>query len=264
MHLEISIGCTGWGYDGWIGTFYPKSLAKSDFLKHYSSIFDTTEINSTFYAVPNSAMTKKWYADTPNHFKFTAKLPQIITHDSRLGNLSVLESFLQSVKFLGSKFLFTLVQLPPSLSFDEAKPKLESLASYFPSNDFVLEGRHKSWFSDSAIKYLSDKKICLAWSDVAGVENPAPITSDHIYLRLIGDRTIPEAEFGRLQKDMTSQMKSWIEKLNKIQDKIPHAMILANNRYEGFGPATANKLRLLLGLDELSFADKKQRTLFQS
>ncbi len=263
--MEISIGCTGWGYDGWIGPFYPKNMPKSEFLKHYSSIFDTTEINSTFYAIPNQAVAKKWHADTPNHFKFTAKLPQIITHQNRLGTLSPhLEQFLQSVKPLGSKFLSSVVQLPPSLSFDEAKPKLEQLQSYFPENNFVIEGRHMSWFSDSATRYLSEKNICLVWSDVVGVENPAPITSDHIYLRLIGDRSISEKDFGRLQKDRSIQMKSWIEKLRKIEDRISYVMILANNRYEGFGPATANKLRLLLGLDQLSFADKKQRTLFQS
>lgn len=263
--MEISIGCTGWGYDGWVGPFYPKNMPKSEFLRHYSSIFDTTEINSTFYAIPNQSITKKWHADTPNHFKFTAKLPQIITHENRLSTMSpYLEQFLQSVKPLGTKFLSSVVQLPPSISFDEAKPKLEELQSYFPENNFVIEGRHKSWFSDSTITYLSEKNICLVWSDVAGVENSAPIITDHIYLRLIGDRSIPEKDFGKLQKDRSSQMKSWIEKLRKIEHQISYAMILANNRYEGFGPGTANKLRTLLGLDSLIFADKKQRTLFQS
>lgn len=261
--MQVNIGCTGWGYDGWQGPFYPKSMAKSEFLKHYSSIFDITEINSTFYAIPSQVITKKWNAETPNHFKFTAKLTQTITHDNRLGNLSpYLEQFLQSIKPLGTKYLLTLVQLPPSLSFDETRPKLEELASYFPENNYAIEGRHNTWFLDSAIRYLADKKICLVWGDVAGIENPAPITSDFVYLRLIGDRTIPEKDFGRLQKDKTTQMKSWIEKLQKIQDNLSYTIIMANNRYEGFGPATANKLRMLLGVDELSFADKKQKTLF--
>lgn len=263
--METSIGCTGWGYDGWIGSFYPKTMPKSEFLKHYSSIFDTTEINSTFYAIPNTAIVKKWYSDTPNHFKFTAKLPRIITHENRLANMSLhLESFLQSMKPLGSKFLHTVVQLPPSLSYDEAKPRLEQLQSYLTTNSFVIEGRHKTWFSDSATQYLSEKNICLVWGDVAGVDNSTPLTSDFVYLRLIGDRTISEKEFGKLQKDRTAQMKSWIEKLEKIKDTISYAMILVNNRYEGFGPATANKLRVMLGLDQLNFVDKKQRTLFQS
>jgi uncharacterized protein YecE (DUF72 family) len=261
--MLVNVGCTGWGYDGWQGPFYPKNLSKSDYLRHYSSIFDVTEVNSTFYAIPSDMMVKKWNSETPNHFKFTAKLPQIITHDARLANLLPhLEQFLQSMKSLGTKFLLSVVQLPPSLSFEEARPKLEQLHSYFPENDYVIEGRHQSWFSDSAIRYLADKKICLVWSDVAGIQNTAPLTSDFVYLRLIGDRTIPEKNFGKLQKDRTAQMKSWIEKIQQIQDKISYAVIMANNRYEGFGPATANKLRLLLGMEELSFADKRQKTLF--
>jgi uncharacterized protein YecE (DUF72 family) len=166
------------------------------------------------------------------------------------------------MKPFGTKFLLHLVQLPPSLSFEEAKPKLESLSSYFPENNYVIEGRHSSWFSDHTIQYLADKKICLVWSDVAGVQNPAPLTSDFVYLRLIGDRTIQEKDFGKLQKDRTLQIKSWIDRLEKIQDKISHAMVLANNRYEGFAPSTANKLRMLLGMEELSFVDKRQKTLF--
>lgn len=161
--MQISIGCTGWGYDGWLGAFYPKNLPKSEFLRHYSSIFDITEVNSTFYAIPGVAITKNWAAQTPNHFKFTAKLPQIITHENRLGSFSpYLEQFLQSMKPLGTKFLQTLVQLPPSLSFEEAKPKLEQLDSFFAEKNYTIEGRHPSWFSDSAISYMADKKICLA------------------------------------------------------------------------------------------------------
>lgn len=261
--MQTVIGCTGWGYEGWLGVFYPKSMPKSDFLRHYSSIFDITEINSTFYATPNQTMTKKWHSETPNHFKFTAKMPRILTHENRLEGLSPhLEQFIQSLKPLGTKYLLTVAQLPPSLSFDEAKPKLEQLFSYFQNHDVVIEGRHSSWFSDSAISYLYDKKICLAWSDVAGVNNTAPLTSDFVYVRLIGNRSIPESEFGKLQKDQTISMKSWIERLQKIQDQISYAMILVNNRYEGFGPATANRLRLLLGLESLQFTDKHQKTLF--
>lgn len=261
--MQINIGCTGLGVCGWQGSFYPKNLPKTDFLKHYSSVFDITEINSTFYAIPNVTIVKKWYSDTPNHFKFTAKLPQIITHEHRLGeSSSYLEQFLQSMKHLGTKFLLTLIQLPPSLSFDEARPNLEQLSSYFPENNYVVEGRHQSWFSDSAIQYMTDKKICLAWSDVTGVINPGVLTSDFVYLRLIGDRTIPEKEFGRLQKDRITQMKSWIERISKVQDRISYGIVMLNNRYEGFGPASANKLRVLFGMDELSFEDKKQRKLF--
>jgi uncharacterized protein YecE (DUF72 family) len=260
--LELSLGCTGWGYEGWIGSFYPKNVPNSKLLNHYSSIFDITEVNSTFYVIPQIPVVKKWYTDTPTQFKFTAKLPKIITHENRMKNLvPYLEQYLESMKHLGSKFLLTVIQLPPSLSFEEVRPHLEQLGSFFKNSTYVIEGRHKSWFSDDAIDYLSNKKICLVWSDVNGMKNPTPLTSDFVYLRVIGDRTIPEKEFGKVLRDRTADLRVWVEKLKQLEDKIAFAIIMANNHYEGFAPATVNKLRLLLGLDELTFYDKRQKKL---
>lgn len=259
--MEISIGCTGWGYDGWIGSFYPKNTSASDFLRYYSSIFDITEINSTFYRIPDKSTTRNWYFETPSHFRFTAKLPKIITHENKLQNTSAyLEKFLESMKPLDSKLSFILMQLPPSLSFEDAKPKLENLKSFFSKN-CIIEGRHESWFSNNALNYLSDNKICLVWNDVPGVKNPFPITSDFVYVRIIGDRSISEKNFGKIIRDRTIDLKIWADRLNQIKNQISFGMIMANNHYEGFGPSTANKLRVLLGLEELVWTDKKQKTI---
>ena len=259
-NLEISIGCTGWSYDGWIGPFYPKNTPSADFLRHYSSIFDITEINSTFYRIPNKSSATKWYSETPPHFRFTAKLPKIITHENKLQNTSVhLEQFLESIKPLGSKLSFVVVQLPPSLSFDDAKPKLDELKSYL--SNYIIEGRHESWFSDRAIRHLSDNKICLVWNDLPGVKNPFPITSDFLYVRIIGDRSIPEKNFGKVMRDRTNDLKIWADRLNQTLSQISFGMIMVNNHYEGFGPSTANKLRAMLGLEELVWSDKKQKTI---
>ena len=81
--MNIKIGCTGWSYQGWSGTFYPKNLKSSNWLKYYSQIFDITEINSTFYKIPSQEMTRRWNIVTPRHFRFTAKFPSIITHEKK-------------------------------------------------------------------------------------------------------------------------------------------------------------------------------------
>ncbi len=260
--MELRIGCTGWSYDGWIGPFYPKNLPNSEHLKHYSSVFDTTEINSTFYRIPSISMAKKWAQDTPEIFKFTAKLPKIITHDNRLKPTPYLDQFLQSIKPLESKLSIIVIQLPPSLSFEEAKPQLEKITNHMPKNyRYAVEGRHKTWFTDNAYRFLSEKHLCLVWNEVEGVENPAPLTTDFVYLRLIGDRTIPENEFGKISKDRTDLIKKWVDKLDKAKNKVSMAVVMANNRFEGFGPVTANKLRLLMGLPEASWYDKNQKAL---
>ena len=154
-----------------------------------------------------------------------------------------------------------VLQLPPSLSFDEAKPRLEELFEILPNNFlYPIEGRHESWFSDDAIAYLKQNKHCLVWNDITGVDNPMPITSNYLYVRLIGERSMPNSEFGKIAKNKNEHIRIWANKLKKIQN-IPLAIIMANNHFEGFAPATANSLRMYLGGSELIWEEKKQKTL---
>jgi uncharacterized protein YecE (DUF72 family) len=260
--MNIKIGCTGWSYPGWSGTFYPKNVKSSNWLKYYSQIFDITEINSTFYRIPDQSITKRWYNDTLDSFRFTAKFPSIITHEKRLEKInSNVFSFLAALTPLYQKISALVLQLPPSLSFNEAKPRLESLFSVLP-DDFLypIEGRHESWFSGEAIDYLKEKNCCLVWNEISGVNNPMPITSNYLYVRLIGDRSIPDSEFGNVTKSKDELIKKWAKKLQEIKN-IPLAMVMTNNHFEGFGPATANSLRMQLGMKELIWEEKKQKTL---
>jgi uncharacterized protein YecE (DUF72 family) len=260
--MDLKIGCTGWSYQGWVGPFYPKTMDSADYLKHYSSAFDVTEVNSTFYRIPSQSMTKKWFSDTPEKFIFTAKLPKIITHEGRLKPGPYLDQFLQSIKPLEKKISVLVIQLPPSLSFSEAKPNLEKMVNHLPKNyRYAVEGRHKTWFTDEVYKFLSEKELCLVWNDIEGVDNPAPITTDFVYLRLIGDRSIPDAEFGKIHKDRTELIQKWADKLDSIKNQVSFGIVMANNHFEGFAPVTANKLRVLMGLQSVIWKDAKQRSL---
>lgn len=259
--MELKIGCTGWSYDRWSGTFYPKKLAKSEWLEYYSKIFPITEINSTYYKIPNTSITKKWDSVTPDSFQFTAKFPAIITHENKLKNVKQhVFAFLSSLVPLHDKLLALVLQLPPSLSFQEAKPRLDELFSYLPPDfKYPIEGRHKSWFTEEAFDYLKENNYCLVWNEVQGVNNPAKITSDYAYIRLIGDRSIPESEFGKITINRTILMQNWIDKIKKLKANL--AIIMANNHFEGFGPSTANSLGIKLGLPEVVWYEKKQKRL---
>ena len=263
QNMELKIGCTGWSYDGWSGTFYPKRMPKTEWLQYYSKIFPITEINSTYYRIPDQSITKKWNTDTPDEFSFTAKFPSIITHENKLKNIKEhVFKFLASLTPMYEKVLALVLQLPPSLSFSEARPRLEELFSYLPKDfKYPIEGRHESWFTDEAIEYLKEKNHCLVWNEVQGVNNPAIVTSDYVYIRLIGDRSIPESKFGKVIVNREKVIQKWSNKLKEIQDKVSLAMIMTNNHLEGFGPSTANTLRMQLGLEELIWDEKKQKKL---
>ena len=260
--MNTKIGCTGWSYKGWSGTFYPRNLKSSDWLEYYARIFDITEINSTFYKIPSQEIVRRWNADTPRHFRFTAKFPSIITHEKRLKAVnSEVFSFLASLSPIYEKISALVLQLPPTLSFDEAKPRLIELFEMLPDDfRYPIEGRHNSWFSNEAITFLKENSHCLVWNEIEGVDNPMPITSDYLYVRLIGDRSIPDSDFGKVRKNKKKLIETWAKKLQEIQD-VPLAMIMTNNHLEGFGPATANTLRMILGMKELVWHEKMQKTL---
>ena len=212
--------------------------------------------------MPPRETVKRWDADTPDHFEFTAKFPSSITHEKRLKDAGVEAlGFLSALAPISEKVTSLVLQLPPSLSFQEARPRLDELFDVLPDCfTYPVEGRHESWFCDEAISYMRRNNRCLVWGDVAGVANTMPITSEMLYVRLIGDRSIPDSEFGRVSRDRGGAVSEWAAKLRGAKGA-KLAMVMANNHYEGFGPHTADSLGMQLGRAGLSWESKGQETL---
>jgi len=261
---KLYVGCSGWSYDGWLGHFYPASLDRKDFLKYYSKVFDFVEIDSSFYNPPNIFMTKRWASHTPDHFRFTTKFPRSITHEKRLSDPEKeLRYFFDVMRPLRTKMLALLLQLPPSLTAKEGLKKLEALIHMLDSDfRYAIEVRHKSWFDNKeARKLLSENNICLAWSQLDTIQTPDVLTSDFLYLRFIGDRSIDERNFGKIQKDRTKELEMWSNSVKRVKDKAKLTIVAANNHYAGFGPATANSFRKKVGLKEAVWEEMKQNRL---
>jgi hypothetical protein len=62
-------------------------------------------------------------------------------------------------------------------------------------------------------------------------------------------------------KDRTKELKIWSDSVDKVKDKAKFAIVAANNHYAGFGPATANSFRNMVGLKELEWEEMKQKRL---
>jgi uncharacterized protein YecE (DUF72 family) len=261
--MELCIGCSGWSYDAWLGHFYPANLDRRGFLKYYSTVFDFVEIDSSFYRPPNLFLTKRWASMTPDNFRFTAKFPRSITHEKRLSQPEKeLRYFFDVMRPLRIKLLALLLQLPPSLTAKEGLKKLEALIYMLdPDFRYAIEVRNRSWFDRNVYKLLSDNNICLAWSQLDTIQTPPELTSDFLYLRFIGDRSIDEKDFGRIQKNRLKELKRWSNEVNRLKDDIKFAIVAANNHYAGFGPATANSFRKMVGLKEAVWEEMKQSRL---
>src|SRR5437667_5945185 len=79
---ELYVGTSGWSYNEWSGVFYPSGNTNK--LSYYSKVFNTVEVDSTFYAYPSKGLVHGWARYTPQGFLFSAKLPRVITHDKVL------------------------------------------------------------------------------------------------------------------------------------------------------------------------------------
>jgi uncharacterized protein YecE (DUF72 family) len=247
--LRFYVGCSGWNHETWLGRFYPGSLPNAKWLEYYTSVFDYVEIDSTFYKIPRREMPIRWVSNTPANFCFTAKFPQVVTHDTRLGGgLEGLEKYFNAMKPLGSKLLCLLMQLPPSLKKDEGLPKLERLVpNLWKKYRYAIEVRHDSWFHKDVYELLRQHNICLTWSQLDSIQTPPEITTDFIYLRLMGDGSTDGKNPASVQKD--KEMARWVRLAKNVPNRVKFGIVAANDSYAGFGPATANAFKKMLGKD---------------
>src|SRR5439155_274981 len=80
---QIRIGCSGWEYRHWRGSFYPGDLPQSRWLEHYASRFDTVELNGTFYRLPEAKTFDRWRERAPDGFRYAVKASRYLTHQRR-------------------------------------------------------------------------------------------------------------------------------------------------------------------------------------
>ncbi|MEM0155106.1 MAG: DUF72 domain-containing protein [Thermoplasmataceae archaeon] len=269
--MEYRLGCSGWSYIQWVGPFYPSRTKANDFLKLYAKVFNTVEIDSTFYRIPSVSTLNNWRNSTPDDFLFCPKVFREITHESRLRGINnSLNSFLDRIRELGKKLAVVIFQLPPSLSHSEGSADLANLVESLPSDiQFAVEFRDNSWYIDETYRLLRHNNVILVWSEVTKVVNPGVSTSKVALLRLVGDRKIPEGDFGIVRKNRDAEIKKWTSKLNEERFSLDHVFAFANNHFQGFGPATIDLLGQSLGLKPLNWrhdvllnGQKKQETLF--
>ena len=183
----ILLGTSGWEYPEWVGPVYPKRGA-SDHLLVYARRFPIVEINTTFYRTPPAADTASWARRTPKGFRFTAKLPQSITHERRLvgveAELAGYRAAIAPLKEAG-KLLASLVQLPPSLPFDPAVVRsfYERLTEDGP---IAVEFRERSWLAPESFDLLKEFRYAYVVVDEPLLPVRLELTAPFAYVRWHG------------------------------------------------------------------------------
>ena len=143
----VRIGCSGWNYRVWRETFYPPGTPTNRWLEHYATVFDTVEVNNTFYRLPSRDAVARWVEQTPAGFTFALKASRYLTHIKRLTDMGegVRRYYERIEPLVESPKLGPIVwQLPPNFRRDDER--LAAALRALPAGRHCVEFRHESWF----------------------------------------------------------------------------------------------------------------------
>lgn len=256
------IGTMGFSYPDWKGSFYPFELPVKNYLKYYGEIFNSVEIDSTFYGTPRLSIVERWMAATPSGFKFCVKVPRLITHElSLVGVERLLRDFIDRVKVLGDKLGVLLFQFPPS--FDTThRFDFETFLEGLPQEvSFAVEFRHRSWYTSQTSELLRPYGIAWAATDYADLPKEVDVTADILYIRFIG-RHLRFRRLDHEQINVQPQLGWWKKRIEEIKESITSFYGFFNNDYAGHSPATANRFKSLMGFPITELKRPKQGRLF--
>jgi uncharacterized protein YecE (DUF72 family) len=241
----IHIGCSGWNYQSWRGgEFYPKGCPPSRWLEHYSRVFDTVEVNSTFYRLASQKAVAHWIEQTPPHFVFALKASRYLTHIKRLGDLDQgiaryyerIEPLTKAPEKLGP----IVWQLPPNFQRDEER--LEAALAALPEGRHCFEFRHKSWFTEDVYAMLRAYGVALVIGDRRGLDfQTHEMTADWTLVRF------HHGHRGRRGNYSVSELEEWAQRFESWAREV-EIYAYFNNDWEVFAPRNARWLRKRLNL----------------
>ena len=238
---SIRVGCSGWNYADWRERVYPPRTPASRWLAHYATLFDTVEVNSTFYRLAKPPAVAAWLKATPPEFVFAVKASQFLTHMKRLTNIEQgIERFYAGIAPLAAspKLGPVLWQLPERMQRDV--PRLAGALELLPPGRHCFEFRHQSWFCDEVLELLRWHGVALAVGDhPARPWQPWVRTADWSFLRLhFGAR-------GRRGNYSESELRELAPRVAELAGG-GELFAYFNNDWEGFAVRNALRLRTLL------------------
>lgn len=187
--MEIRIGTSGWQYRHWEKIFYPKKLHRDEWLKHYAAIFNSVEVNASFYRIPEIDDIRRWCDSTPDDFVFAVKAPRSITHFKKLKNCEgLLDSLIPRLKMFGARLGPVLFQLPPRWHCNPRR--LSDFLEMLPRQGrFAFEFRDNTWHCEEVYSLLAKHQAAYCIFDLDGHSSALETPGEFVYLRLHGPRS---------------------------------------------------------------------------
>jgi uncharacterized protein YecE (DUF72 family) len=225
----VRIGCSGWNYAHWRERVYPRGLPPRRWLEHYATLFDTVEVNNTFYRLPSRAAVGAWVEQTPPDFLFAVKASRFLTHMKRLTDMGRgVERFYERIEPLvrSPKLGPVLWQLPENFHRDDER--LAGALERLPSGRHCFEFRHPSWFAREVYELLREHGMALVIGDHP--QRPFQtheLTADWTFIRFHhGSR-------GRNGNYSERELETWRRRIQGWRARV-EVFAYFNNDWEGY------------------------------
>jgi uncharacterized protein YecE (DUF72 family) len=251
----IYFGTSGFSYKDWVGPFYPEGMPRGDWLSFYAREFNVTELNFTYYRIPDRSTLERLADKTPDGFLFTLKAHQKMTHervrdgDSFAEFVSALDPLMER-----GKFGCILAQFPWSFRRNEdGLDYLRFLRQRLADLPVVVEFRNREWICDETFDFLRENDLgfcCVDQPRLKGLIPPvAEVTSKTGYARFHGrnakkwwqhDEAWERYDYSYSEEEL----EEWVPKLRKLEEEADNTFVFANNHWQGQAVQTARQLRM--------------------
>lgn len=252
MNAMLKIGTSGYSFNDWIGEFYPEDIQKGKMLDFYVNHFNTVEINSTYYGIPNKQVFYHLNRKTPSDFEFIVKLHKTTTH-LEVKDPTTTESILESVSPISdsgklhgllAQFPFSFRMTPINLEY------LEKVQEYCHSIPLFVEFRHKSWDQEPVYAFLKEHKIGYCCVDEPQLLNLLPpqaiATTQTGYIRFHGrnQQTWWDSSKGDRYDYFykENELNEWLGRLRELRRTTAKTYVFFNNCHQGSAVKNAKML----------------------
>jgi uncharacterized protein YecE (DUF72 family) len=254
----IRLGTSGFSYDDWIGPVYPPELPRWQWLGHYATLFDTVELNVTYYRHADRKTASGWVQRTPDGFLFTVKAHGSLTHERQDPEAAAFRESLAPLTEQG-RLGCVLAQFPHSF---HATPQnadyLDVLRDHLGGLPVVVEFRDAGWLRDETFEQLRRLQFgfcCVDEPQLKGLMPPlTAVTGPLAYVRLHGRNAAKwwEHEKAWERYDYTyrdEELCEWVPRLRALDAEASLTLVYANNHYRGQSVEALQALGRLLSTE---------------
>lgn len=219
INPQVYVGCPIWVNKNWLGKIYPNHAKEKDFLKYYAKQFNTIELNSTHYHLPDSLGIERWRQKVNPSFRFCPKVLQEISHyqlvDRNYEKLT--KTFCETIALFEEQLGICFLQLPPYFGTDKVDILEEFVSKFPPQIPLAIEFRHLTWFLNQAeifknsLEVLRKYQVSTVITDVAGRRDVLHqyLSSQTAVIRFVGNSLHP-SDYQRID-DWVQRLVAWID-----------------------------------------------------